>query len=282
MKTIKSLENISFNKIYQAFSKAFADYEIQLNKDELQTMLTRRGFSPELSFGAFDGDQIISFTFNGIGTFNDKKTAYDTGTGTIKEYRGKGLATEIFNFSLPYLKKAGVEQYLLEVLQHNTKAYSIYKKIGFKVSREFNYFKSDIDKINISCIDNKYSIAPLGLDNKEKMAKFWDFEPSWQNSFESVVRQIQDFVILGAYDKNKLIGYIIFEPFSGDITQIAVDKNYRRQKIASCLINKALKILKFSSVKYINSDVKDTSTLEFLKSQNIHLIGKQFEMIKKL
>ena len=93
---IKSLSNISFDELFGAFEQAFADYEIQLNKAELMTMLKRRGFNPELSFAVFDGDKIVSFTCNGIGDFNGTPTAYDTGTGTLKDYRGRGLATRIF------------------------------------------------------------------------------------------------------------------------------------------------------------------------------------------
>lgn len=57
-------------------------------------MLKRRGFNPDLSFAAFDGSEIDAFILNGIGDFNGLPTAYDIGTGTRKEYRGKGWATE--------------------------------------------------------------------------------------------------------------------------------------------------------------------------------------------
>ena len=135
--------------LFTAFNEAFIDYEIQITSDELRALLKRRGFVPELSFGAFENERLIAFTFNGIGVFNDIKTAYDTGTGTIKEFRGRGIATEIFNNSIPFLKDAGVSQYLLEVLQHNPKAVSVYRKLGFEVSREFYYFTQVNPEIKI-------------------------------------------------------------------------------------------------------------------------------------
>ena len=116
---IKSLKETDFGTICRAFGKAFADYELQLNDAQLQAMLTRRGYLPELSFGAFDGDELVAFTLNGIGTFHDIATAYDTGTGTLPDYRGQGLATKIFEYSIPFLRAAGIRHYLLEVLQHN-------------------------------------------------------------------------------------------------------------------------------------------------------------------
>jgi ribosomal protein S18 acetylase RimI-like enzyme len=79
---------------------------VQITPDELRTMLRRRGFDPALSFAAFDGC-IMGFTLNGTGTFGGVPTAYDTGTGTLPEYRGRGLATQIFETSLPHLRAAG-------------------------------------------------------------------------------------------------------------------------------------------------------------------------------
>ena len=107
---IKSLEKTDFDTLFRAFGRAFADYEVQLNAEQLRAMLTRRGFDPALSFAAFDGAQIAAFTLNGIGNFNGVPTAYDTGTGTLKEYRGTGLGTEIFRHSMPHLRRAGVGQ----------------------------------------------------------------------------------------------------------------------------------------------------------------------------
>ena len=120
---IKSLEKTSFGTLSEAFGQAFADYEVQLDKTQLRRMLRRRGFDPRLSFAAFDGERIAAFTLNGTGNFNGLPTAYDTGTGTLEAYRGQGLAAKVFEHSIPYLREAGIRQYLLEVLQHNTKRY---------------------------------------------------------------------------------------------------------------------------------------------------------------
>ena len=72
---IKSLEKTDFDTLFRAFGRAFADYEVQLNAEQLRAMLTRRGFDPALSFAAFDGVQIAAFTLNGIGNFNGVPTA---------------------------------------------------------------------------------------------------------------------------------------------------------------------------------------------------------------
>jgi len=284
METIKSLEKITFNSLFIAFNDAFRDYEMQVNKEELHIMIHRRGFVPELSFGAFEDDKIIAFTLNGIGFFNGVKTAYDTGTGTLKEYRGQGLATKIFTHSIPFLKAADVTQYLLEVLQHNTKAVSLYKKLGFTISREFNYFVQKNENISLHSkeIHLPYYLQQADLSREELMIDIWDFIPAWQNSFEAITRKPDDFRIIGAYKDQKLIGYCIFEPKSGDITQIAVDKEYRRKGIASILLKELLKFNLHGSVKVVNTEVDCGSITGFLQSNAIPLKGKQFEMIKQL
>ena len=284
METIHSLENVPEDLLYEAFREAFKDYEMQLNKWELLRMLHRRGFMPQLSFGAFDGDRLVAFTFNGTGMFMDRPTAYDTGTGTVEAYRGKGLAGRIFKHSIPHLKLAGISCYLLEVLQHNESAVSLYRKLGFRVTREFNYFSEEttlLRKVSIH-LDPAVRILPLTLSEKKRMRSFWDQEPSWQNSFEAVERAPGDFLILAAEREGSLVGYIIFEPASGDITQLAVDPRYRRLGIGSQLLSRALSDNRFHAVKAINYMTDLAGFSDLMESFGITRKGKQYEMVKDL
>lgn len=281
---IKCLADISLDVLFDSFQKAFATYETQWAKPELMAMLQRRGFVPELSFAAFDGADIVSFTFNGIDNYNGIPTAYDTGTGTLKAYQGKGLATEVFNYSIPFLKKAGIQEYLLEVLQHNTAAVSVYKKIGFQVTREFYYFKQKTATItnNIKPESLNYTVKPININDYGIVESFWDFKPSWQNSFASINRFAEHFVSLGIFDGDTIVGYCVFEPSSGDITQIAVDRKYRRRGIGTLLFQKILESLPSDAMKLINTDTSCTSITAFLESKQLEPAGKQYEMVKKL
>jgi ribosomal protein S18 acetylase RimI-like enzyme len=282
MENVRSLADVSYDAIYQAYHEAFAEYEVLLSKDQFWVMINRRGYNPSLSFGAFDGDRLVAFTLNGIGYFDGKKTAYDTGTGTLKEYRGRGLAARVFNESLPHLKNAGVEQYLLEVLQHNPSAISVYKNVGFAATRELSYFKTDAANLT-----SLRPLLPLGLffervdlSSTPDMETLWDFTPSWQNSFDSVKRQLNDFRFIGVYDCKRLVGYGIFEPYTGDITQIAVEPSYRRRGVGSAILAKLLEENRCNEVKAINVEPKSIATEAFLVAVGIPQIGKQFEMIK--
>jgi len=281
---IKSLSGSNLDALFEAFSMAFVDYNIQLNRDELEKMLIRRGFVAELSFGAFDNDRLVSFTFNGIGTYNSLKTAYDTGTGTLKEYRGQGLASRVFAESIPSLVSAGVKQYLLEVLQDNTSAVSVYTKQGFEVVREFNYFVQEMSAVKPYSRGGgaDYLVSEITFSDILGVEDWWDFSPSWQNSFEAINRKISDFTAFGAFCNGKLVGYGILEPSTGDITQIAVDKNHRRYSIATAILGRMLERNTHSSIKLINSDIACESVTKFMETNAIPISGKQFEMIRRL
>lgn len=281
---IRSLGNTDFETIFNAFSIAFAGYDIQLKPDELRTMLRRRGFKPDLSFAAFEGEDIAAFTLNGTGNYNGENMAYDTGTGTLQQYRGQGLAKKIFEYSIPFLKRENISHYLLEVLQHNTKAVSLYRKFNFKTTREFNYFiwKNEEFKNDIKNVNTPFKIESNDIEEYDTLSDFWDFCPSWQNSFESIQRAREDFVVSGAFADKKLIGYCVFEPQSGDITQIAIDKAHRRKGVGSLLLLEAGRLNKCSTTKIVNADITCSSMVEFLKAKSIEVTGKQYEMIKEI
>lgn len=79
-----SLENQSFVKLYNTFIKAFSDYRVKTNvsQESLENNLKRRGYRPDASICACDGDEMVGFLLNSVRQWDGKTTAYDTGTGT--------------------------------------------------------------------------------------------------------------------------------------------------------------------------------------------------------
>lgn len=284
METITSLGTIEADELYRSFSLAFADYEMQVNKREFLAMISRRGYKAELSFGAFVDGRLVAFTLNGTGKHGNVETAYDTGTGTIEGFRGRGLAGRIFEHSLPCLHDAGIRQYLLEVLQHNDKAVKVYRRLGFEVTREFNYFSQKIADLHFSGKGPgvPIEIRPVSLKDQRTMENFLDFEPSWQNSFASIRRRPADFTMIGAFTAGNLCGHCIFDPSTGDITQLAIHPEFRRLGIGTALFKLAVSFIWHHSVKVINTDATCPGMEPFLASHGIPLSGKQFEMAREV
>ena len=279
---IRNLEHTDFNTLFKGFERAFADYEIHFEKEEVRSMLQRRGYNPKLSFAAFMNDGIVAFTLNGTGTFNDIPTAYDTGTGTVKEYRGQNLAGTIFTHSIPFLRGAGIRQYLLEVLQNNKKAIAVYRRMNFEVTREFDCFRQSIEQIdhrkaNIDCM-----VESVHSEAIRQTQLACDFNPSWQNSIESIERGITGLTCLGAFLDGKMIGHCVFDMHTGDLSQIAVQNEYRRRGIGSRLLLEAAGKMKIDFIKVLNIDSDTSAMPAFLHSKNIPLASKQFEMVLSL
>ena len=282
---IKSLDGVDSQVLHQAFVRAFAGYDAPTpDESALQTMLARRGFNPALSFGAFDGGELVSFTFNGTGFYCKTATVYDTGTGTIPEYRKQGLAKRIFSESKPVLVSAGMKQYLLEVLRQNVKAVELYQSLGFEMVREFDYYYApakDINKKQVTT-DSGIEFQEISEPDIDLFSSFQDFRPSWQNSFEAVNRRLNDFTIITATYKGMITGYGILEPMSGDITQIAVKHSFRRNGIGTALLNRMLDLNRFGSVKMINVEKNCHSLSSLADSFGWKPAGSQFEMMSKL
>ena len=279
---IRNLENIDFDTLFIGFENAFSDYDIHFDKEEVRSMLTRRGFVPHLSFAAFDDDNIVAFTLNGIGTFNGIPTAYDTGTGTAKAFRGRGLARRIFKYSLPYLKEVGIKQYLLEVLQNNQKAISVYESLNFRKTREFDCYRQSVSEIcNPTEIYSATDIHTgfISAEVVNEAQSFCDFNPSWQNSIESILRGREGLTCIGAYSGlDKLVGYAVCDTQTGDLTQIAVEQAYRRKGIGSVLLKEVARKLAVEFIKVLNVPADNVSLSHFLRSKNIPVHSKQFEM----
>lgn len=277
---IKNLQHTDFDTLFNAFQQAFADYDIHFQKEEVRSMLTRRGYQPQLSFAAFHQGHIIAFTLNGIGTFNGIPTAYDTGTGTLPQHRGQGIAARIFTHSLPFLKQAGIEQYLLEVLSNNHKAISVYRHMNFTTTRRFDCYRQTIDRISTPTapLIAGCTIQPVDLEFMRRSQTFCDFNPSWQNSIESIRRATSQLTLLGATVDGQPAGHCVFDPATGDLTQIAVAPRYRRRGIATHMLRQACEQMTTDFIKVLNIDTDSPTLPSFLSHTNIPLASSQLEM----
>lgn len=281
---IRSLATCTFDELYACHIKAFKDYPFQWNKEALSKTIQRRGYDPSLSFGAFHENNLVAFTWNGIGMFNGLTTAYDTGTGTIEAHRGKGLASKIFEYSIPFLKEAGIAQYILEVLEENEKAYSVYQKQGFVTTRTFDCFRTNMDQWLLPVYDLKETVSLKEIDfsYQSSMEAMIDFPLSWQNNFQALLKNPGDFVILGAFKNDELVGYGIVEPGSGDISQLAVAKNERRKGIGSMIMAELKKRITADIVKIVNIPSTEKEIINFVNNNGVAKTVSQFEMIRDI
>lgn len=283
---VKSLNGVPENDICNALNDAFSDYVIQFQipSDRFPKIARRRGADYGLSVGMFDDERLVGFIINGGGEWNGKRTVYDCFTGVICAFKGRGIAPEMFREGLESFKEIGYEQYLLEVITENRKAYNIYEKTGFRISRVFNVYRQDADKIKVAK-NNRECVSIISVERPDwvELKKFWDIYPSWQNSIDSIMRVREDFEIHCAYMYGKCVGYIAVESKTGDVAQIAVSKDCRRKGIGSSLIGRVMENKnKNYRLSFLNVDERCVSFIYFADFLNIPLILKQYEMVLEI
>lgn len=236
----RALDKISIETLHKTFLDAFFDYQVNIALPlwKFEQMLQRRGYVSQLSIGAFENEILVGFVLNGFRSWNGKPTVYDLGTGVIVEYRRQGITSNMLLNIKELLKQKQVEQYLLEVIESNTSAVSLYKKQGFEIQREFSCFQLDKRKYNpiTTCKVERVNRIDLG-----QLTDFWDFKPSWQNSIDSINAVPEEFLYSIVRLDNTIVGYGIIDKRTGDIPQIAVNRHYRGRGIARSIMTEMIK-----------------------------------------
>ena len=198
MYSYKTLENIELEVIYNTFVEAFSDYQVKFDISfyNFQIMMKRKGLNLEFSMGTFKDGKMVGFILNGVREWNGKITIYDVGTGVVLEHRKKGVTGAMFKKLLEVCRDKKIEQYLLEVLQENSGAVNLYKGNGFQITREFDcYF---LNKFNRS-FNKNITLERLDSFSEEiwrELKKYWNYNPSWQNSIDSIKANFNNFIYL--------------------------------------------------------------------------------------
>jgi len=280
----ETLENTNMETIHKAFVDAFSDYQVKTDLPfwKFQQMLQRRGYEPKLSVGAFKNKELIGFILNGFRNLNGKPTIYDVGTGVIPEYRKQGITTKIFHTVTGILKERNVEQYLLEVLQVNTAAFELYRNQGFEIRRTFSCFRLAKDSYKPQTACKVEHVNGFTAHDWLKLASFWDFEPSWQNSIDSVNAVPDAFVYSVVRGDGNIVGYGVIDRKTGDIPQLAVDKGFRGKGIAGSILSDLINNTESQRIGVINVDDKSEAMKEFLCKSGFDNEVSQYEMILKV
>lgn len=267
------LTDADFSSLYACFLEAFSDYAVDMRMTEQQftQRLKRDGVQLEISVGAFDDQRMIGFYMNGLGEWQGKLTAYDAGTGIVPDYRGRGVAQELFAFLVSRLKERGVSQYLLEVLTSNERAVALYRKLEFVEVRRLAVLRTEQ---TLKPRDD-FKLRRIEKPDWKLFQSFWDGYPSWQNSIEAVERIPNDRLILGALVDGACVGYgVVFRP-AANLMQLAVAPAHRRKGIGSCLLRGLSADV---TLKINNIDEELKGTLAFFEANGFKVVMEQFEM----
>lgn len=281
----KPLAGVPDEDLLACFLEAFSDYPVpvSMTPEAFRRNNALRGFDPALSLGAFEDGRLVGFIFNGRGSWAGRPTAYDLGTGIIPSRRGGGVGSALARECFPLLKKAGMEQYLLEVLKNNAPAFNLYRRKGFEITREFDCFRGPRAGLKERPAPAGAELRPLKLKDLARAAALRDWEPSWQNSDAALRRFPGELTLLGVFLKGRLAGFGAVKA-NGDIPQLAVKKALRRRGLGSLLLRGLAAALPpdCERLSCLNIDGRDEASRAFFPALGLPLFAGQYEMLKPL
>ncbi|WP_316803112.1 GNAT family N-acetyltransferase [Pedobacter nototheniae] len=278
---INTLENIEIGRILDVLNLSFSDYivPLQLNLEQLQFKILTENIKLDLSIGVFASGKLVGFMLHALNSLDGKIVAYNAATGVVPGYRGQGLVAKMYDYLLPRLKAFKVEQMVLEVIAGNNSAIRAYEKIGYNVHRTVNCFGGHIQTTGSK---NVAVIKELNDFQWNTFTTFWSTQPTWQNSIKTVENSKRNCHVFGAYIKNEVVGYIVYNPTSRKILQIAVATEHRRKGIGSQLVNKMLEAINPKEILIYNIDNGLAEMTSFLERLGLSFRLAQFEMKREI
>lgn len=248
MVTTRTLSAGDFDAIFAAFTDAFSDYVIPFSpaREQLEELLTRRGYVAEASVGIFDEERMVAFTLNGV----EGTRAYDSGTGVVISHRKRGLGRAVMEASIEVLRQRGCTEYVLEVIDTNAAAVELYRGLGFTQRRALQSWS--------------YGLWVEGASARKGTLNPQLTTPSWQNSDASLAR---------ARAPHLRVGDCTLFPSNSDfIPRGTVTTELLRE--AAAIAEKPLRIL--------NLDEADREFATFLESAGATRLVRQLELVRKL
>lgn len=271
---VRNLSNLCFSNIIDCFLLAFEHYFVQMPSDSnyYKERWKAAKVNFEYSYGMFDHDQLVGFIIHAIDKRSGYLTAYNTGTGVIPEYRGKGIVNSIYKYALQDLIHNGFEKSKLEVITKNEVAIRTYKKIGFEIGKEYKCFAGEISILN-----------PVPYELKQIIPDEFDWENlpnqelySWDNQKESLLAG--NYRYYQVFHQGKAESFFIIKPDSGYLAQFDLLVN---EKDAWLRLFSAIgQISPF--IKINNVDAKLTDKINILHDIGLENKIDQYEMELKL
>ena len=279
----RNIENIGNDDLATAWNSAFSDYIVPMNltPKDIEDYLLVAGVDKYLSYGAFYQGILVGLLLNAIDNFRGKKVAYDAMTGIVPEHRGKGLFSQLYEYTKNSLKSSGIKQYYLEVITTNEKAYSIYKKKGGVVVRELVFLECSNSvselKTHTNNLSPKIDVNVMPLSNylleMNVQYEIAQYEPSFANRIVALSRNINHFQIAYVDFEGQNISVVFNQ--EGGISQIKWDGRYNGNILYFILKHLAQN---FNKLRVSNIPITEKNLINALLNMGFKILVNQYEM----
>lgn len=138
--------------LMDAFNEAFLDHWNfePVPEEEWGIWITGGDFRPDLTFLVLDGEEIASFSINGVSPEKNRRIGIEEGwihqLGTRRPWRRRGLATALLCASMRAFQEDGLDYATLGVDTENlTGALGLYENLGFTPVKRFISLEKPLD-----------------------------------------------------------------------------------------------------------------------------------------
>ena len=267
---VKNLSQVPFVTLVGCFLDAFQDYTVRMPTDfEYYRQRWRAaGVDFALSYGMFDGDQLVGFIIHAVDERGGQRIAHNTGTGVLPAYRGRRIVQRIYDYALPDLRRNGVERTTLEVLTTNERAIRAYRRVGFRITREYRCYRGNLSKASTVPVElREHSMAEVQWEELPDQSFYsWDFQPA-----TLLAGNNRFFWVLYAGERES---YFVLHPERKYLAQFGVlqERAGAWERLFAGVRSQA------ELVKVINVDARLTEKLAVLERWGFERTVDQFEM----
>lgn len=120
----------SYNEVFTHLLRCSDNFMPPLSNTVDLELYSKKIVENSVTFEAWINNELVGLI---AAYFNDLKqeTGYITNVSTIKEYHGKGIASQLLNSCINYGKQHQFKVISLEVFRQNISAIQLYKKYDF-------------------------------------------------------------------------------------------------------------------------------------------------------
>lgn len=272
----RTLEEVPLPVLCDTFNLAFSDYIVpmHLTLPLLEQKLHAENIRLGYSIGAFDRDRLVGLILHGVDREPDPSVLYNGGTGVVPDCRGNRLVQAMYGHFLPAYRREGIRSIVLEVITKNTPAIKAYEHTGFSRARLYHCYKGNpaTEKRN-----EQVTIIRDVQPDWDLYASFGNQRPSWSNTFAAIDREGASTITWKATLNGTVAGFISVYAPGRRIRQIAVAPAFRRQGIASALLQTVAAELE-GPFSITNIDSENIAFQAFLQASGFEPSVDQYEL----
>ncbi len=273
---IKHLAETSLADITECFNQSFADYIVKFNATEegLAARWKAGRVDFQMSFGAFEEDQLVGFFITGIDDYDGKRTAFNLATGVIPAARGQRIVQRLYDYAFPHFRENGVQQCMLEVIVGNDIAIKAYQNVGFEIGRTLHCFSGSL-KWNEDVILPPLRFRKTAVPRWKKYEELQPYAPSWEHTPAAIDLARKEYDFWEFYEGKILRGFFCGKKENGFTPHVWVDPA-RWNDLGPFLFARIAN--RFGKIKMNNVESTATELIGLLKRRKVENKIDQYEM----